>query len=626
MKRKLLACLLTLCLLLSMVTLLGLTVAAADGETSAPTGTVASITMGTKSTNYKQNQIATIFVTLTRMGAEEEATLTLYEDIETPFGCSLQGNLTIDLNGHTLRTHDMIQVQKDASLTVTDGASEGKLISIDYNPIQAVGGNVYVEGGTVTSDNGDFAIVIESGALYLSGTPTIGKKVYTASEKSIFGTSGGDDAVEYTGETVTVYYGAKELKDGAVIVQDANGHFELERRGLNIGQSTGKDMIYSTSSLITWAALALAVLIILILLIILIIRKIVVKKKIAKLGAASLLPIPFMAGMGDLQQILVLVVGVGLLAMIIIFIVGMTRSGKKLKKAKAAAAERAAQPAEQPAEEKAAEQPAEEAVAEAAAEEEATEEAADEEAAGEEAAEEEATEEEATEEEAAEEEATEEEEAAEEPVAEETADEPAAEEETPEEEAAEEEAAEEEPAAEEEEPAPIVNTLVSVPVVDASGKTTSYTNYKKSFLARIVLSTDDTKERYNTLKNALLSYKKVTARTSWSYESIKQGRKQLAKFSIRGKTLCLFLAIDPATLENSKYNISNESDSKKFDTVPCRLRLTSKRSVKWGLELIAQLAEKEQLVPNAKYKEQNYIPESRSDEDMLAAGLIKEVK
>ena len=163
-------------------------------------------------------------------------------------------------------------------------------------------------------------------------------------------------------------------------------------------------------------------------------------------------------------------------------------------------------------------------------------------------------------------------------------------------------------------------------MVDASGKTTSYTNYKKSFLARIVLSTDDTKERYNILKNALLSYKKVTARTSWSYESIKQGRTQLAKFSIRGKTLCLFLAIDPATLEDSKYNISNESDSKKFDTVPCRLRLTSKRSVKWGLELIAQLAEKEQLVPNPKYKEQNYIPESRSDEDMLAAGLIKEVK
>ena len=621
MKRKLLACLLTLCLLLSMVVVMGLTVAAADGETSASTGTVASVTIGDRSTNYKSNQISAIFVALTRISAEEEATLTLFEDIETPFGCSLAGNITIDLNGHTLRTHDSFLVQKDASLTVMDGAEGGKLVSIDYNPVQLQGGKAYVQSGTVTSDNGDYAIVIESGELYLSGTPTIEKKVYTLAEKSIFGTSGADNgSVEYTGETVTVYYGAKELKDGTVIVQDANGHFELERRGMNIGQSAGGDMIYSTSSMLTWAALALAVLIILILLIILLIRKAVVKKKIAKLSAASLLPIPFMAGMGDLQQILVLVIGVGLLAMIIIFIVGMIRSGKKLKKAKAAAQQRAEEAAaaeeaakeEQPAEEAAAEEVAEEAAEEQPAEEEAEEEAAEEEPAEEE------TEEEATEEEPAEEE-TEEEAAEEEPAEEE-----AAEEEPAEEEAAEEEAAEE-PAAEEE-AAPIVNTLVSVPVVDASGKTTSYTNYKKSFLARIVLSTDDTKERYNILKNALLSYKKVTARTSWSYESIKQGRTQLAKFSIRGKTLCLFLAIDPATLEDSKYNISNESDSKKFDTVPCRLRLTSKRSVKWGLELIAQLAEKEQLVPNPKYKEQNYIPESRSDEDMLAAGLIKEVK
>ena len=172
----------------------------------------------------------------------------------------------------------------------------------------------------------------------------------------------------------------------------------------------------------------------------------------------------------------------------------------------------------------------------------------------------------------------------------------------------------------------VLKTLAVAPVVDATGKTTSYTNYKKSFLARVVLSEDDVQARYNDLKNALLSYKKVTARTSWGYESIKSGRAQLAKFAVCGKTLCLFLALDPVALKESKYNVSDKSSSKKFDTVPCCLRLTSKRSLKWGLELIAMLAEKEQLVANPKYKAVNYLPEAKTDEEMLALGMIKEVK
>ena len=170
------------------------------------------------------------------------------------------------------------------------------------------------------------------------------------------------------------------------------------------------------------------------------------------------------------------------------------------------------------------------------------------------------------------------------------------------------------------------NVLVSVPVVNAEGKTTSYSNYKKSFMARIVLSPDEVQERYNTLKNALLAFKKVNARISWSYESIMAGRTQLAKFAVRGKTLCLYLALDPKELGDTKYNVSDESESKKYDTVPCCLRLTSKRSIKWGLELIEMMAAKLQLETNPKYTASNYIPDAKSDEELLALGLIKEVQ
>ena len=162
---------------------------------------------------------------------------------------------------------------------------------------------------------------------------------------------------------------------------------------------------------------------------------------------------------------------------------------------------------------------------------------------------------------------------------------------------------------------------------DANGNVI-YSAYKKSFLARIIQSagsSDDLQEYYGALKNALLSYKKVNARVSWSYESFKSGRKQLAKFAIRGKTLCLFLALDPTKLEGTKYNITDVSDSKKYADVPCRLRLTSKRSIKWGLELIAMLAEQEQLLPNPKFKEVSYEMPYESTEALIEKGLVKKV-
>ena len=159
---------------------------------------------------------------------------------------------------------------------------------------------------------------------------------------------------------------------------------------------------------------------------------------------------------------------------------------------------------------------------------------------------------------------------------------------------------------------------------DAAGNVV-YSIYKKSFTARMIQAPADVQERYETLKNALLSYKKVNARVSWSYESFKSGRTQLAKFAIRGKTLCLFLAIDPSKLEDSKYNVADVGSAKKYSTVPCRLRLTSKRSVKWGLELIEMLAEKEQLVKNPKFTAQKYLADYQSTEDLIAQGLIKKV-
>ena len=160
---------------------------------------------------------------------------------------------------------------------------------------------------------------------------------------------------------------------------------------------------------------------------------------------------------------------------------------------------------------------------------------------------------------------------------------------------------------------------------DAAGNMV-YSVYKKSFMARLIQSDKEVQERYETVKNALLSYKKVNSRVSWSYDSFKSGHTQLAKITIRGKTPYLYLALDPASLEGSKYNVTDAGKAKKYSTVPCRLRLTSKRSVKWATELVDVLAEKNGLVKNPKFQPETYVSENETTEALIEKGLIKKAQ
>lgn len=69
--------------------------------------------------------------------------------------------------------------------------------------------------------------------------------------------------------------------------------------------------------------------------------------------------------------------------------------------------------------------------------------------------------------------------------------------------------------------------------------------YKRSFIAKITQSDEEVKMYYSDLKNAFLSYTKVRSQVSWSNDRFTRGRETLAKIGIRGKTLCVYLALNP---------------------------------------------------------------------------------
>lgn len=144
--------------------------------------------------------------------------------------------------------------------------------------------------------------------------------------------------------------------------------------------------------------------------------------------------------------------------------------------------------------------------------------------------------------------------------------------------------------------------------------------YKKSFVAKLSLSSDDTLAYYSDLKNELLSYKKIKERTSWKYETFRRGRKLIAKLAVRGKTLRLYVALDPSNFEKA----IDVSRVKSHASVPCLLKIKNPRRLGYAKALIGLAMQEAEVVR----KEIEYVDYTetfvyRDLESLIAAGLIK---
>ena len=111
--------------------------------------------------------------------------------------------------------------------------------------------------------------------------------------------------------------------------------------------------------------------------------------------------------------------------------------------------------------------------------------------------------------------------------------------------------------------------------------------YDKSFEAKLIQGDDALKRRYSELKQELLSYKKVSVRRSWQHEAFRLGRGPVAKLVVRGKTLRLYLALDPAPYEGSKFLVEDASEHAKFEKTPLLYRIKNDRRCRYAKELIA---------------------------------------
>lgn len=150
------------------------------------------------------------------------------------------------------------------------------------------------------------------------------------------------------------------------------------------------------------------------------------------------------------------------------------------------------------------------------------------------------------------------------------------------------------------------------------------TRYKRSFRAKIIESTDEVKDSYFALKNALLSYAGVNSQINWSNDRFFMAGETVARIGVRGKTLCLYLDLDPAAYPTSVYHQRAVGDTKQYEKTPMMVKVRSATALKRALQLVAALMERlgTVMVERAPV---NYAEEFafRSQEELIQEGLIK---
>ena len=158
--------------------------------------------------------------------------------------------------------------------------------------------------------------------------------------------------------------------------------------------------------------------------------------------------------------------------------------------------------------------------------------------------------------------------------------------------------------------------------VDAFG---NVIRYRKSFMARLIQTQNPNQDYYTEIKNELLSYKGVKSRVSWNFDSFNKGRKKCAKMAIRGKTLIIYLALDPNDEEKfpkTKYFQYDAGAVNRFAEVPFRMKIRSDRACKYAKELIAIMMAELGLVKKEIVPEDYHMP-YETTEQLIGEGLIK---
>ena len=111
----------------------------------------------------------------------------------------------------------------------------------------------------------------------------------------------------------------------------------------------------------------------------------------------------------------------------------------------------------------------------------------------------------------------------------------------------------------------------------------------KTFEQKLKELSPEMKNRYALITDYLSTIEGVNVKNSRKHVTYKKGSQAIVKLKIIGKTLNVYLNLQPKKFKNTKYKFIDVSSKKAHETYPMRVKITSDRQARWAIELIKKV-------------------------------------
>ena len=129
------------------------------------------------------------------------------------------------------------------------------------------------------------------------------------------------------------------------------------------------------------------------------------------------------------------------------------------------------------------------------------------------------------------------------------------------------------------------------------------------FDEKVEKASPDLKRHYNEIKNVIMKYRNVHSRISKAGDSFRCKGQKYVYMTIVGKTLKVYLALDPFSIDQNVYHHRDVSNKKKYQVTPTLLRVKSELAVKKTIKLIEVMFEDNMIDVKKKVEEKDYVQE-----------------
>lgn len=120
-----------------------------------------------------------------------------------------------------------------------------------------------------------------------------------------------------------------------------------------------------------------------------------------------------------------------------------------------------------------------------------------------------------------------------------------------------------------------------------------------SFETKLKKSSKDLKNKYKTLQEELTSYG-IKSRVSFNGDTYRLHKVEYAFITIRGKSIKLYLKLNPNKYKNSPIPVKDESSKKKYASTPAVIKIKSDLSLKRAIGLIADTMNEAKISKKSK--------------------------